>query len=95
MTPLYNGIYKCVIFYSRHVSTNYLSLSNLKVNIHFLLKVLLLILFRIFKIYHLFIFYMYGCFNCLYVCAPHECLVSIESEECVRSPFTGVTDGCQ
>lgn len=57
MTPLYNGIYKCIIFYSRHVSTNYLSLSNLKVNIHFLLKVLLLILlgFLRFTIFSFFI----------------------------------------
>ena len=35
---------------------------------------------------------MYECFAYVCVCAPHGCLVP---EEGVRSPETGVTDGCE
>lgn len=33
-----------------------------------------------------------GVYACLYVYAPHTCLVPMEMRKCFRSPETGVTD---
>ena len=48
----------------------------------------------------LFYFLIVLCYVCvhfafMHVCAPHVCLVPMETREGVRSPGTGVTDGCE
>jgi hypothetical protein len=37
---------------------------------------------------------MCGCFACMYVYVSHARLVSLEARNGVRSPRTGVTEGC-
>ena len=39
--------------------------------------------------------YVYGCFTCMYVCAPHVCLVPTEVKRGHWIPETGVTDSSE
>ena len=38
---------------------------------------------------------MYENFACMYVCAPHVCVVPKEAREGTNFPGTGVMDGCE
>jgi hypothetical protein len=38
---------------------------------------------------------VYGCFTCMYVCAPHGCLVLTEVKRGHWIPETGVTDSSE
>lgn len=49
----------------------------------------------IFFKFYLFLFYVDGCFACMYVCAIHECQISMAAEEGIRALGIGVTDLCE
>jgi hypothetical protein len=62
--------------------------------IHYLATLFIFILFY-FILFYFILFYVYGYFACKLVCVPRLCLVPKKSEESIRCPGTGVTDGCE
>ena len=44
---------------------------------------------------NVFLFYLYGCFTCTNICTLYEYLLPQRQKGGIRSPGTGIIDGCE